>query len=75
MFDIEGTATDECPTSSITPRSEELVSIITAAKRAREFLGVPFGADSAEWEAWFYDAVQIIAIEEIKIDNARALAK
>lgn len=60
----------ECPASFITPESAALVQEIAAAEHVKEATGaVLFGTDSGRWDARFFDAVRLIHIEDIRIQN------
>jgi hypothetical protein len=48
------------------------VQIFATAERVRDATGaMAFGTDASKWDSWFYDAANIIRIEQIKENNAR----
>jgi len=65
---LQELGTNECPVSIITPESRRLVEIIVDAERVREHSGaVLFGQDSSQWDPRFFDAMQVIAEEQMRI--------
>lgn len=73
---VPGTEILECPVSYITPRSQELVSILGTATHAQRATGASlFGPDLSKWPAKAVDASVCLELERISTDNARREAE
>lgn len=61
----------ECPASFIRAESLELIHHINAADHIKDATGAAFfGTDSSRWDCRYFDAVRLVRIEDIKIQNA-----
>jgi len=65
---IAGILETECPVSSITQRSFDLVQIVNTLERARTATGSTLGAD--EMPGYLFDAIQICKAEGLTVDTA-----
>lgn len=73
---IDGVMSAECPASLITPESIATLEIVNRNRHVREASGCSiFGSDVSRWPAKFVDALELIEIERIRVDNARAEAE
>lgn len=59
----------ECPVSAGTPESFELIRQISSMRHVHEHTGAALSADG--WSGRLFDAVELIEIEGIRIENAR----
>jgi hypothetical protein len=70
---IEGASTNECPVS-ISLRFPELFDMLTLINRSRRigesFHTSPLGPDLSNTPARFVDALDLVAIEDIRVNNA-----
>ncbi len=70
-YTIRDTEMKECPVSFIEQWALELVQQIAAAQHVKDATGaVLYGPDSGKWDARYFDAVRLIQIEDIKVQNA-----
>lgn len=68
-FNANGTATNECPVSLITAKSEELIQVFAKSKALASFGATPYGNNLAKWPAKMVEAFVILEEEQAKTDR------
>ena len=66
---IGGIFESECPVSSITQSSFDLVQIVNAMENAKEMTGSVQGAD--DMPGFMFDALRVVRASDLAIDDAR----
>lgn len=69
---VEGVTTSECPVSLISPESIVMISTINRSRHVKEAVGTSSLGDISRLPARFVDAIEIVEIERIRIENAKA---
>lgn len=64
----------ECPVSLSTPEIRQLINIESENRRYHSACGAAmYGSDPNKWPAWWADTVNVLEIERIRTDEAKAL--
>lgn len=70
---IDDTDTAECPVSLITSGSLLALELVNRNRHVHAATGgCLFGADASRWPARLVDAIELIEIEKIRVENKRA---
>lgn len=75
-FTVDELESEDCPASSIDGETLFLIDLLTRERHERDATGASlFGPVSADWPAWYGDAVYADELTRKLIDNARNKAE